>query len=159
MSFVLMLLQLCGPLLLGLALFAVVLNYSLRFLFRLVRVPNYASASPSGILSWTRLAPPDILFRLASLAALNLVLYWLPIYYWTTYTPSGDDRDGGVLFYSMVVCPVSWVLGAFCYAQAWRIRETVRHRAAFYAASSLLLLVVLSTLIPQVQFYIRMSQF
>ena len=154
-----MLLDVCAPLLLALALVAVVLNYTLRFLFRLMHVQNYASASPSGLLSWTRLAPPDILFRLASLAALNLALYWLPIYYWTTYTPSGDDRDGGVLFYSMAFCPVSWVLGGLCYAQTWRVRETVGHREAFYVASSLLLLVVLSTLIPQVQFYVRMSRF
>ncbi|MEY2466686.1 MAG: hypothetical protein QOD03_1207 [Verrucomicrobiota bacterium] len=152
------LLYVCAPVLVGLSLVAVALNYMLRFLFRLMHVPNFTSANPTRLLSWMRLAPPDILFRLASLATLNLVLYWLPIYYWTTYTPSGDDRDGGVLSFSMLFCPVSWVLGGLCYAQVWRVRQTVRHQAAFYVASSLLLLVVLSTLIPQVQFYVRMSQ-
>lgn len=154
-----MLLSFCAPVFLGLALVAIILKHALLFLFRLTHVPNYTSASPSGLLSWVRLAPPDILFRLASLAALNLVLYWLPIYYWTTYTPSGDERDGGVLFYSMGFCPVSWLLAGLCYAQAWRIRHSVRHRVPFYFASSVLLLVVLSTVIPQVQFYFRMSRF
>src|SRR5690349_4831445 len=57
--------------------------------------------------SWLRLAPPDILFRLGALAAGNLVLFWLPIYYWTTYRGSGDERDGGLLFPSLGFCPVS----------------------------------------------------
>jgi hypothetical protein len=159
MSFILMLLSFCAPVFLLLALVAVILKYALQFVFRLMHIPNYASASPSGLLSWRRPAPPDILFRLAFLAALNLVLYWLPIYYWTTYPPSGDDRDGGVLFFSMAVCPVSWVLGGLCYIQAWRVRQTVQYRVGFYVASSVLLLIVLSTLIPQAQFYLRVSRF
>src|SRR5688500_13343710 len=118
MSYVVMLLSICAPLFLGLAIVAVVLNYTLRLLFRVGHIPNYASASPSGRLSWTKPAAPDILFRLASLAALDLVLYWRPIYYWTTYSPSGDDRDGGLLFYAMAFCPVSWILVGLCYALA-----------------------------------------
>src|SRR5437870_13006410 len=102
MNIVWMLLDVCAPLFLALALVAIALKYCLQLLFRLMHLPNYATASPSGIHSWTNLAPPDILFRLASLGALILVLYWLPIYYWTTYTPSGDERDRGLLFYSIL---------------------------------------------------------
>jgi len=159
MSFIIMLFYVCGPAFVLLASVAIIAKYALQLFFRLAHVPNYATASSSGLLSWTVLAPPDILFRLTFLAALNLVLYWLPIYYWTTYTPSGDDRDGGVLFFSMAACPVSWVLGGICYVHAWRVRRTIRRRVAFYVVSSILLLVVLSTLIPQIQFYVRMSQF
>jgi hypothetical protein len=155
MSLLLIVVYVCAPLLLGLAAVAVLLNYTLQFLFRLLHIPNRATGSPSGFFSWRRLAAPDILFRLASLAALNLVLYWLPIYYWTTYTPSGDDRDGAVLFYALGFCPVSWVLGGLCYAQAWRIYQTVQYRAGFYAASSLFLLAVFSTLIPMIKLYAR----
>ncbi len=149
----------CSPLLLSLALYAVAMAYALRFVCRMARIPNYATSSPSGILSWSRLAPADILFRLASLAALNVVLYWLPIYYWTTYEPSGDERDGDVLFFSMVVCPITWILGVFCYGQAWRNRETFHHSTPIRVTASLLLLTVLSTLIPQVKFYVWESRF
>ncbi|HSY43336.1 MAG TPA: hypothetical protein VK811_05455, partial [Candidatus Acidoferrum sp.] len=45
--------------------------------------------------NWKKITPADILFRLGALAACDLVQCWLPIYYWTTYTPSGDERDGG----------------------------------------------------------------
>lgn len=161
MGFIFLLLFWCAPVLLMLALAAIILKYALRFLFRLMHVSNRTIGTSPGLYSWTRLAPPDILFRLASLAALNLILYWLPIYYWTTYTPSGDDRDGGVLFYSMVFCPMSWVLGGLCYVQVWRVHQTIsaRYRVAFYVACSLLLLVILSTLVPQVRFYISISQF
>src|SRR5258705_9775 len=84
-------------------------------IFRLTSMPNLATSSSSPFYRWWHLAPPDILFRLASLTVLNLVLYWMPIYYWTTYQSCGDDRDGGVLFPSMVLCPLSWILGGFCY--------------------------------------------
>jgi hypothetical protein len=160
MSLVLYVLRLSLPVLLGLLVLAVALNHVLQFLFKLVHWPNYSSASPSGPLSWTRLAPADILFRLAWLGALNLILYWLPVFYWTTYTPSGDERDGGVLFYSMAFCPASWVLGVLCYAQVWRARFAVsrRYRLGFCIASSMLLMVILSTCIPQVSAYVRMSR-
>jgi hypothetical protein len=109
--------------------------------------------------SWLRLAPPDILFRLGALAAGNLVLFWLPIYYWTTYQGSGDERDGGVLFPSLGFCPVSWVLGGICFLQVWRTPQPVspRYRLAYRLGATLLMLVVLSTLVAFARFFIRMS--
>ena len=161
MSWISVLLSSCLPVFLEVAFAAIVLKYALQLLFKLSHIPNYSTSSPSGLHYWRRPAPPDILFRLAALAALNLVLYWMPIYYWTTYAPSGDERDGGVLFPSMLICPLSWILGGLWYAEVWRHHQLVspRYRAAFQITSALLLLVVLSTIIPQVQFYVRMSRF
>jgi hypothetical protein len=100
------------------------------------------------------------LFRLAFFAALNLVLYWMPIYYWTTYPAGDDDRSGMLLFYADGVCPVTWILGILYYSQAWRAHPfpNGRRRAAFYIISSLLLLIILSTVIPQVKFHIEISR-
>jgi hypothetical protein len=134
---------------------AIILKYGLHFLFKLAHLPNYSTVAPSGILKWTKLSPPDILFRLATLAALNLVMYWFPIYYYTTYTHTNDDRAGGELVLSEVFCPVSWIIGAFCYAQAWRAYRMVspRYRVAFHIAAALLFLLILSTLGPYIRFY------
>ncbi|SPE50250.1 hypothetical protein SBV1_1080013 [Verrucomicrobia bacterium] len=60
------------PLFLELLLGAIVLKYALQFVFKLVHFPNYTSSCPSSFLSWTKLAPADVLFRLGFLAALNL---------------------------------------------------------------------------------------
>lgn len=156
-----MLVYSCAPMFVQVAVAAVVIGYALKFLFRFSHFPNYVTASPAASYRWWRLAPPDIIFRLASLAAINLVLYWMPVYYWTTYEPSGDERDGGVLFPSMLLCPLTWILAGLCYAQVWcRWRSVApRYRIAFHCVSVLLLLTVLSTLVPQVQFYVRMSRF
>lgn len=156
-----MLLYACLPIFGEAALVALVIGYVLKFVFRYAHIPNYATASPALLYQWWRLAPPDIVFRLAALAAMNLVIYWMPIYYWTTYEPSGDERDGGVLLPSMLLCPLTWILAGVCYIQVWRCWRSVapRYRTAFHVVSVLLLLTVLSTLIPQVQFYVRMSRF
>jgi hypothetical protein len=149
------------PFFVEVALAAAVIGCALKLLFRFSRIPNYATASPAAFYQWWRLAPPDIVFRLAALAALNLVLYWMPVYYWTTYEPSGDERDGGLLFPSMLFCPLSWVLAGLCYVQVWRPWHGVfpRYRVAFQIVSAILLVAALSTVIPQLQFYLRMSRF
>ena len=128
----------------------------LGLVLRLAHIPNYAIGTPAGVSRWTNLAPPDILFRLASLAAANLVLYWLPIYYSSTYAPSDDDRSGFVLIPSIAFCPVSWVLGALCYVQVWQCRQAVptRYKLPFWIITSMLLLVILSTIIGQARLYI-----
>jgi len=143
------------------ALLAAGIGFGLKLFFKLANIPNVSTSSPSAFYSWWRLAPPDVLFRLTSLAAVNLVLYWMPIYYWTTYESCGDDRDGGVLFPSMVFCPLTWILGGFCYSQVWRSSADIsrRYRILFQLVSALLFLAVLSTLIPQVLFYLRVSHF
>jgi hypothetical protein len=144
------------PTFLGLSLIAIILKYVLQFLFKILHVPNFSTAFPSGFLSWRKLAPPDILFRLAFLAALNLLLYWVPIYYWSTYEDS-DDRSGFVLMYALAFCPVSWILAVLCYIQACRSHSSLsaRSRPAFFIVSSLLLLIVLSTVIPQMKLHLR----
>jgi hypothetical protein len=149
------------PLFLAFLLGGIVLKFGLQLIFKAVHLPNYTSASPSGLLTWTKLAPSDIVFRLASLAALNVVLYWLPVYYWTTYTPCGDDRDGMVLIYSDAFCPVSWILGGLCYAQIWRRNQEVasRYRLPFQFGSTLLLLIILSTVVPQIRTEVEFYQF
>lgn len=147
-----------SPFLVVLIATALVLPPILGLVLRLARIPNYTIGTPAGISTWTRLAPSDIVFRLASLAAANLVLYWLPIYYSSTYTPSEDDRGGFALLPSIAFCPISWVLGILCYVQAWRGCQIVspRYRVAFCITTSMLLLVILSTLIPQVRLFIEM---
>jgi hypothetical protein len=161
MSWLQMLLYSCAPIFVQVAVVAVAVGYALKLLFRFSHIPNYVTASPAAYYQWRRLAPPDIIFRLASLAAINIVLYWMPVYYWTTYEPCGDDRDGSVLFPSMFLCPVTWVLAVLCYAQVWRCWRSIapRYRMAFHCTSVLLLLTALSTLIPQAEFYVRISRF
>ena len=109
-----MLVESLVPLFLTLALATAGIWLVLKLFLGFLEIPNYTTSSPSPFYRWWHLAPADILFRLASLAALNLVLYWMPIYYWTTYQPSGDERDGGVLGPAMVLSPLSWILGGFC---------------------------------------------
>lgn len=149
------------PDLLIVTLSAAGIGFGLKLLFRFTHIPNPATPSPSPFYLWWDLAPPDILFRLASLAAVNFILYWMPIYYWTTYQPCGDDRDGGVLFPSMLLCPLSWILGGFCYSQVWRSSARIPrpYRILFHLGSALLFFGVLSTLIPQVLFYVSSSRF
>lgn len=161
MNWITTLIETTFPILLTVTLSAAGIGFALKLLFRLTRRPNPATSSPSPIYRWWQLAPPDILFRLGSLAAVNLVLYWMPIYYWTTYQPCGDDRDGGVLFPAMAFCPLSWILAGFCYSQVWRSSVQVprQYRIPFHLASAFLFLCVLSTLIPQVMFYARVSRF
>lgn len=150
------------PTFLGLTLVAIILKYILHFLFKMLHVPNFSTASSSEPASWRKPSPPDTLFRLAFLAALNLVLYWMPIYYWTTYPAGDDDRSGFALMYALAFCPVSWILGVVYYIQAWRNRSSsrsARSRNAFLIPCSLLLVIILSTLIPQVSLHVRYFQF
>lgn len=141
------------PFFLTLGLAAIALKYSLQFLFWVFGWPNHATPSPAKGVSWLKPSPADILFCLASLAAMNLTMYWLPIYYWTTYTSCGDDRDGGLLFPALVFCPFSWILGVIFYIQVWRqdLAPLSKHCWAFRVAASTLLLVVLSTVVPQIK--------
>ena len=161
MSWLTILVATALPILIMAALWAAGIGFALKLLFKFTQIPNPATPSPSPFYRWWQLAPPDILFRLAFLAAVNLMLYWIPVYYWTTYQSCGDDRDGGVLFPSMLFCPLSWILGGFCYSQVWRssVRVSREYRIPFHLASALLFLCVLSTLIPQVIFYARASRF
>lgn len=161
MDWIPILIETTFPILLTVTLWAAGIGFALKLLFRFTHIPNLSTASPSPFYGWWQLAPPDVLFRLAFLAAVNLVLYWLPIYYWTTYQPCGDDRDGGVLFPSMAICPLSWIVAGFCYSQVWRSSLRVSHssRIPFHLASAILFLTVLSTLIPQVLFYVSISHF
>ena len=93
---------------------------------------------------------PDILLRLGFLSALNVVLYWLPVFYWTTYRSHADDLSRMLLIFALVICPLSWILGFVCYVQFWRIYRTAstRSRLAYCWAASLLFVVILSTVIP-----------
>lgn len=106
-------------------------------------------------------ATPDILLRLGALAAINLVLCWLPIYYRTTYAPSGDDRDGFVLFPAMLICPISWGIGIFDFARGWKVggKLSSSRRFAFFIASLVFLLAILSTAIALAPIYRRMIIF
>ncbi len=81
----------------------------------------------------------------------------MPVYYWTTYEPCGDDRDGGVLFPAIVLCPLSWVLAVVCYVQVWQTRRVTSRgwRMAFYILTSLLVALSLSTALPEIRFYAR----
>jgi hypothetical protein len=104
-------------------------------------IPSFCAWS-----SWRNPAPADVFFRLASLAALSLTLYWFPVYYWTTYHSDGDDRGGYALFPALVFSPVSTVLAAVLYFQGWRRRPHLagRKKWLFPAACTVLFLVALS---------------
>jgi hypothetical protein len=104
---------------------------------------------------WRHLSPQDILFWLGFLAALDVVLFWLPLWYWTTYEPGGDDRSGMLLFPAMAVCPVSWVLGTICFWQVWRRHEALSpsSRLASRAAATAFMLVIFSTFVMFVRFF------
>jgi hypothetical protein len=107
-----------------------------------------------------RTKPQDSMFRLGLLAGLILVSYWLPIYYWSTYPPSGDDRDGGLLLPGVAFCPVAWLLGGISIAQAWLQSESLssRDRRAFRFCAVMLMLVVLSPLPFIVLFMARIAR-
>jgi len=94
-----------------------------------------------------RISPQDIVFRLGVLAVFSIGLFWFPIYYWSTYESSGDERDYIVGLFAFLYCPISWVLGAKYYVHVWRRDTQVLHRVAFRVTCSLLLVIILSTLV------------
>lgn len=103
--------------------------------------PSYSAS-----VSWFRLPPPDLIFRLGSLAGLIVVLFWLPHMYYSSYESSGDDRGGGEILLSIGALPLAFALAAIAYAQVWTHYPFVRTRLhiAFLTTSTVLFLVVLS---------------
>jgi len=91
------------------------------------------------------LSPADIVFRLATLAALNLLLFWYPVYYFTTYESGPDGREGLILIHLFWLCPASWVCGPYWYFQAWRRCHVLRSPIIFRAVCTILLMIVMST--------------
>lgn len=94
-------------------------------------------------------SPGHLVFELAVLAAFTLELFWLPIFYWTTYESCGDDRDGFVLLPGLLFCVVGCMLGPARYVQAWRRSREIsaRYRLPFQATCTTLLAVALSPLL------------
>lgn len=103
--------------------------------------------SPQQAITHRGLAPQDIVFRLAVLAAFNIELFWFPIYYFTTYDPGNDDRGGLALLYALGFCPVSWILAWIWYAQVWHGGLAVRSRLMFRITCTILVMIVFSTLV------------
>ena len=94
-----------------------------------------------------RISPQDIVFRLGVLAMFSIGLFWFPIYYWSTYEPSGDERDYIVGLFAFLYCPISWVLGAKYYVRVWKCDTQVRRRVAFRVTCTILFVIILSTLV------------
>ena len=94
-----------------------------------------------------RISPQDIVFRLGVLAMFSIGLFWFPIYYWSTYEPSGDERDYLVGLFAFLYCPISWVLGAKYYVRVWKWDTQVRRRVAFRVTCTILFVIILSTLV------------
>jgi hypothetical protein len=128
-----------------------------RLLFKPIRLPWLPAPTPkdkiavdrslNNLGSWLRLPPRDILFRLGVLAAVNVVLFWIPALYARKY---GAEAFGGICF-AVIVCPVSWVLAGLAYPQAWRrsaagpLPRQGLPRILFRVVATLLALVVFST--------------
>ena len=112
------------------------------------------------LTAWLHLRPMDIVFRLAALAGIDTVLFWLPIWYWTTYQPSNDDRAGIVLVFAVMFCPTSWILGVMCYMQVWtRCREVEpRYRSVFTIGTTLLFAIIFSTFLAFVVFFVKLAR-
>lgn len=103
--------------------------------------PSYSSSA-----SWFQLRPPDILFRLASLAGLVAVLLWLPVMFYASYESCGDDRSGGEILVGIWALPFAFAFAAITYAQVWTHYPFVRTRShlAFVTSATVLFLLVLS---------------
>jgi hypothetical protein len=111
-------------------------------------------------MRWWHLTPQDILFWLASFAALDLVVFWLPVFYFTTYEGSSDGNEGVLMFPATGICPASWVVGGICFWQVWRRHPALapRHRLALRLVATLLMLIILSTLADFVWRTVSLSQ-
>ena len=128
-----------------------------RLLFKPIRLPWFPAPKPkektaadlsmNNLRSWLHLSPRDLVFRLAVLAAVNVVLFWVPSFYARRY---GADAFGTACV-AVIVCPVSWVLAGLCYPQAWRgsaaipLPKAGLPRITYRAVATALALVVFST--------------
>ena len=93
-------------------------------------------------------SPAYLVLQLAVLAVGVMALFWLPVIYWATYEPSGDERDGPLLFPGLLFCIVACLLSPGLYLCAWRrSREMPQHQLSICAASSALLLISFSPLL------------
>lgn len=109
---------------------------------------RYKARTARESLTGAHRPPGDIAFFLAVLAALVLETFWLPIYYWSTYEPCGDDRDGGLLFYGILFFLAGLILSPIRYGQVWiRMQElSPPYRIPFQAVCTILMLIVFSPL-------------
>lgn len=96
------------------------------------------------------IAPSVLIFQLWAMAVLDTILYWVPIYYWSTYDPGNDDRSGPILFFAVVCCPFTWILALVCLVQTYRSGMALpfRQRVAVWAGSLVPLFAIYSTLPP-----------
>ena len=74
----------------------------------------------------------------------------MPIYFWTTYEPTGDGRDGVLLIFGKYFCPTSWVVGLVCFVQTYRsgMVMSLRKRVVFWRVAFIPLAAIFSTLLP-----------
>lgn len=105
---------------------ALIVSRMWRLLFKPICLPWFPAPKPkeetatdrsmNNLGSWLHLSPRDIVFRLAVLAAINVVVFWVPAFYARKY---GADAFGTICF-AVILCPLSWVLAGLSYPQAWR---------------------------------------
>jgi hypothetical protein len=101
--------------------------------------------SPQQAILPKSLPPQDIVFRLAALAAFNMILFWLPIYYMARHDEP-DDRRGIILIVPLTVCLVACFPTSKLYVQAWRRELPVRFRIAFLITCTILAMIDFSPL-------------
>lgn len=136
---------------------ALIVSRMWRLLFKPICLPWFPAPKPkeetatdrsmNNLGSWLHLSPRDIVFRLAVLAAINVVVFWVPAFYARKY---GADAFGTICF-AVILCPLSWVLAGLSYPQAWRgsaaipLPKAGLPRIVYRAVATALALVVFST--------------